>query len=203
MTPHAWSGVTLARLLGARGRRGEVVAEILTDFPERLTRLQEVWLVDPHNEARPPRRIPVRRCWLHRGRAIFHFEGCDSIADAERFRGLEVCVPLEQRVPLPAGLYFVGDLVGCEVYEMGEAVRAGQDPVAAGRASLTSPNALLGLVREVHFLGEEVPGTPLLVVETSRGELLIPFAEEICRKIDVAGRRIEVRLPEGLRELNQ
>jgi 16S rRNA processing protein RimM len=203
VTPPAWSGVTLARLLGARGRRGEVAAEILTDFPERLTRLAEVWLVDPHNEALPPRRVSVRHCWLHRGRAIFHFEGCNSIADAERLRGLEVRVPLEQRVPLPSGMYFVSDLIECEVYEMGETAPAGQSPVAAVRASFASPNTLLGLVREVHFLGKEVPGTPLLVVETSRGELLIPFAEEICRKIDVAGRRIEVRLPEGLRELNQ
>ncbi|MCL6480539.1 MAG: 16S rRNA processing protein RimM [Firmicutes bacterium] len=203
MTPNAGSGVTLARLLGARGRRGEVAAEILTDFPERLTHLPEVWLVDPHNEALPPRRVSVRRCWLHRGRAMFHFEGCNSIADAERLRGLEVRVPLEQRAPLPSGMYFVSDLIGCEVYEMGETAPAGQGPVAADRASVASSNALLGLVREVLLLGKEVPGTPLLVVETTQGELLIPFAEEICRKIDVVDRRIEVRLPEGLREINQ
>ena len=178
-----WSGVTLARILRARGRKGEVAAEILTDFPERLTRLPQVWLWDGRSA---PRRVAVRACWLSQsrgGQAIFHFEGCDSITDAEKLRGLEVQVPLAERVSLPAGKYYVTDLTGCEVWE-----REGK---------------VLGAVRDVLFTGEETPGTPLLVVQTHSGELLIPLAEEICTRIDVAARRIEVLLPDGLRELNR
>jgi ribosomal 30S subunit maturation factor RimM len=59
----------------------------------------------------------------------------------------------------------------------------------------------LGKVRDVYFPGEGRPGTPLLAVDTARGELLVPLAEDICRKIDVIARRIEVILPEGLHEL--
>jgi 16S rRNA processing protein RimM len=199
--PQAWSGITLARVVGARGRRGEVAAEILTDFAERLTRLREVWLANPEEATTPPRRVAVRHCWLHKGRAIFHFEGCESIADAERLRGLEVQVPVEQRVPLPAGMYFVSDLIGCEVHELRAAPEANE--IAEAAAAGPSAASLLGVVREVQFPGEEIPGTPLLVVETPQGELLIPFAEDICRRIDPAARRIEVHLPEGLRELNQ
>jgi ribosomal 30S subunit maturation factor RimM len=40
-------------------------------------------------------------------------------------------------------------------------------------------------------------------VDTPQGEVLIPLAMEICRKIDVGARRIEVVMPEGLRELNR
>ena len=61
---------------------------------------------------------------------------------------------------------------------------------------------VLGTVRDVFFTGESVAGTPLLQVETHAGELLVPLAEDICKRIDVAERRIEVRLPEGLNELN-
>jgi ribosomal 30S subunit maturation factor RimM len=61
---------------------------------------------------------------------------------------------------------------------------------------------VLGTVRDVFFPGEGVAGTPLLQVETSAGEALIPLAEEICTRIDVAARRIEVRLPEGLKDLD-
>ena len=71
--------VTLARLVRPQGRRGEVAAEILTDFPERLTRLTSVYIWDGKSE---PRQIAVRACWLsqsHGGQAIFHFEGFDSI----------------------------------------------------------------------------------------------------------------------------
>lgn len=183
--------VTLARILRPRGNRGEVAAEILTDFPERLTELREVFLWDGTSAPRPAR---VVRAWLsqsHGGQAIFHFDGCDSIAAAEKLRGLEVQIPLGERVALPAGRYYVTDLIGCEVREAGTSVA-------------------LGHVGDVQFAGAAVSGTPLLVVETSpgslqsgRGELLIPLAEDICRRIDVAARLIEVTLPEGLRELNQ
>jgi 16S rRNA processing protein RimM len=195
--------VTLARILRPRGTRGEVAAEILTDFPERLTRLREVFLSDGKSALRPAR---VVRAWLSHsrgGQAIFHFEGCDSIEVAEKLRGLEVQVPLAERVALPAGRYYVTDLVGCEVHEIGGAAPFGR--VDAGKASSgigDAGKASLGIVRDVQFSGEAV-GTPLLVVETARGELLIPLAEEICRRIDIAARLIEVALPEGLRELNR
>ncbi|MCL5289103.1 MAG: ribosome maturation factor RimM [Acidobacteria bacterium] len=174
-----WQGVALARILRSRGRIGEVAAEILTDFPQRLTALREVYLSDGKN---PPRRIAVRRCRLHKGQALFHFEGVDSISAAEVLKGLEIQVPLSERVALPTGMFFISDLMGCEVWEQG-----GLAP--------------LGTVRDVQPTGEGTPGTPLLIVDTPRGELLIPFAAEICTRIDPAGRRIEVVLPEGLREL--
>ncbi len=176
-------GVTLARIVRPHGRRGEVAAAIFTDFPERLTSLREAYLWSGTGE---PRRVGIRSCWLSRsrgGQAIFHFDGCEGIADAERLRGYQVQVPLAERLPLPAGRYYVTDLIGCEVRE--------RDGTPLGR------------VRDVELPGEGPQGTPLLVVKTPRGELLVPLAEEICTRIDVAARRIEVVLPEGLRELNQ
>ncbi len=175
-----WQGVTLARILRSRGRIGEVAAQILTDFPQRLTALREVYLSDGK---KPPRSIAVRRCWLHKGQAIFHFEGVDSISAAEVFVGLEIQLPLSERVTLPAGLFFISDLKGCEIWEHGAA-------------------APLGTVRDVLPTGVDSPGTPLLVVDAAQGEMLIPFAEEICTGINSAARRIEVVLPEGLRGLN-
>jgi len=193
--------VLVARILRARGNKGEVAAEILTDFPERLTRLQEVFvgLADGKNE---PRRMPLKSCWLsqnHRGQAVFHFDGVDSISEAEKFRGLEVLLAFEQRVTLPAGQYFVSDLIGCSVFES----PASPPIMASSPCALAEAPALLGTVRDVQFPGEEISGTPLLEVETSRGEILIPLAVDICTKIDPAARRIDVILPEGLRDLNQ
>jgi 16S rRNA processing protein RimM len=193
--------VLVARILRARGNKGEVAAEILTDFPERLTRLQEVFvgLADGKNE---PRRMPLKSCWLsqnHRGQAVFHFDGVDSISEAEKFRGLEVLLAFEQRVTLPAGQYFVSDLIGCSVFES----PASPPIMSSSPCALAEAQALLGTVRDVQFPGEEISGTPLLDVETSRGDILIPLAVDICTKIDPAARRIDVILPEGLRDLNQ
>lgn len=181
--------VTLARILRPQGRKGEVATEILTSFPPRLTQLKSALLWDGET---PPRPVRIRACRLHKKQAIFHFEGCDSISDAEKLAGWQVQVPLAERLPLAAGHYYVTDLVGCEVFERQGDAYAAQDAFEK-----------LGLVREVQFTGEGAAGTPVLVVETGHGELLIPLATEICTRIEVAARRIEVALPEGLRELNQ
>ena len=153
--PAAWTGVTLARIVRARGRKGEVAAEILTDLPERLTRLREVWLWDGASE---PRRVRVRACWLHKNQAIFHFEGCDSISDAEKLAGLDVQGPLSERVKLPTGKYYVTDLIGCEVWELKEARETKETEEAkdetissASLASFASSASRLGVVRDVQF----------------------------------------------------
>ena len=180
--------VTLARIVRPQGRRGEVAAEILTDFPERLTRLNSALLWDGKN---PPRETAIRKCWLSHsrgGQAVFHFENSDSISDAEKLVGLEVQLPLAERVVLPAGSHYLTDLIGCEVFADARGVTASQK---------------IGVVRDVQFTGEGVRGTPNLVVGAQNGELLIPLAAEICRRIDTAARRIEVVLPEGLLDLNQ
>lgn len=191
----------MARILRARGNKGEVAAEVLTDFPERLSKLQEVFLAAPQSNDEP-RRTALKSCWLsqnHRGQAVLHFENVNSISEAEKFRGFDVLLPLEQRVSLHAGQYFVSDLIGCSVFES----PANPPVVASSPCSLGEAPALLGTVRDVQFPGEEMAGTPLLNVDTSQGELLIPLAEDICTKIDTAAHRIDVVLPEGLREVNQ
>jgi 16S rRNA processing protein RimM len=175
-----FTGVTLARILRPRGLRGEVAAEILTDFPERLPKLREVWLADGRSA---PRHCRVQKCWLSPGRgghAVFHFAGVDDIETAELLRGLEVQVPIEERAPLAAGSYFVDDIVGCAVWEAGA-------------------TAALGSVRDIEFPG----GVPLLAINTNDGEILLPLAAEFCVRIDVKAKRIDVSLPEGLRDLNR
>jgi 16S rRNA processing protein RimM len=170
--------VTVARILRPHGRRGEVACEILSDFPQRFNKLKFVELLREGGGA--SRRVAVRSCWLSQsrgGQAIFLFEGSDSINDAEKLVGLQVQIPLAQRVKLPAGSYYVTDLAGCEVRQHGAAI---------------------GRVSDVQMTG----GTPILVVDSPRGELLIPLAQEICVRVDTAARAIDVVLPEGLLDLN-
>jgi 16S rRNA processing protein RimM len=208
--------IVVARVLRPRGNKGEVAVQLLTDFPERLTKLQEVFLGRASGKPSPqdaflgafgapePQPIGVESCWLsqnHRGQGVFHFAGVRSINDAEKYRGLERLLPFAQRVTLPAGQYFVADLLGCAVFEVG---RETASAMASSPCSLAEAPEFLGTVREVQFPGEGegMRGTPVLEVESGGGELLIPLAQDICRKIDTAARRIEVTLPEGLRELN-
>jgi len=170
--------LTVARIVKTQGRRGEVAAEILTDFPERLAARREVWLWNGTSEPRP---IEVERAWPHKSFLVFQFAGCASMEQAQELVGLEVQIPRGEAAPLGAQQFYLDELAGCRVFEQ-----------ASGRE--------LGRVRELVATG----GTPLLAVETPEGkELLIPFAEEYCPRIAPAEKLIEVVLPEGLRELNE
>jgi len=189
--------VTIARILRARGNKGEVAAELLTDFPDRLYQQTEVFLAA--NSA-APQKATLQSFWVdrnHTGQCVFHFAGISSINEAEKLRGLNVQIPWEQRAELPSGTYFVTDLIGCSVFELPTAA----PHVASSPCSLAEAAAFLGQVRDVYFPGEGQPGTPLLALDTPQGELLIPLAEDICRRIDLLARRIEVLLPGGLRDL--
>ena len=175
--------VTVARVLRPHGVRGEVAAEILTDFADRLTHLKsaELW----NQKTGATRSMVIRKCWLSHsrgGQAIFHFENSSSVPDAKKLVGLEVQIPLAERAVLPSGSYYVTDLIGCEVVEKN--------------------GAAVGRVGDVQFTGDGVARNPILVVDSAHGELLIPLAQEICERVDVHARRIEVVLPQGLHDLN-
>lgn len=166
--------ITVARIVGTHGRRGEVKAEVLTDFPERFQAGARFRLVAA-NQRNP---VSVEESWLHKGRVILKFRGVETISDAEQLAGSLVQVPRSERHPLPAGVVYVSDLLGCSVLE-GERV--------------------LGKVEA----WEETGAVPLLRVQSQQGEILIPFAQEICSSVDLERREIHVRLPEGLAELNR
>ena len=182
----------MARILRPRGNKGEVVAELLTDFPERFSTFKQIHLSKDGGEPRP---AALQHFWIdrnHPGMGVFHLAGCSSISEAEKLRGLDVMLPFEERVMLPAGQYFVTDLIGCAVFA---ALSAEHRPPAGSAANVRHGERRI-------FPGENLAGTPILQVQTLKGELLVPLAEDICTRIDVGAQRIEVRLPEGLGELN-
>jgi 16S rRNA processing protein RimM len=190
--------VQVAHVWRPRGNKGEVVAELLTDFPERFSSLKYVYLAKGSGE---PQSRGLRRFWIdrnHAGQGIFHFEDSANISDAEELRGYDVFLPWEERAELSKGQYFVTDLIGCTVFE----IPASETKLASPPCDAEEAPLVLGTVRNVYFPGEGLAGTPLLEVETASGELLVPLAEDICTRIDVAARRIDVTLPEGLKNLN-
>jgi 16S rRNA processing protein RimM len=193
---HRW--VLVARILRSRGNKGEVVAELFTDFAARFSSIKQVYLRKDNGEPRP---AELQHFWAdrnHPGMGVFHFVGSTTISQAETLQGFEVLLPFKERVELPAGQYFVTDLIGCTVFELPVAHTKLSSPPCA----MEEAPRVLGTVRDVFFTGENVAGTPILQVDVAGGELLVPLAEEICTRIDVAGRRIEVKLPEGLSNVN-
>jgi 16S rRNA processing protein RimM len=173
--------VLLARLVRTQGRHGELIAEILTDFPERFSERLHVWLLAPDAMA-APREAEIERHWPHKGRIVLKFAGIDSISSATALSGWHVAIPREQRVPLADDAIYIADLIGCHVIDE-----------AAGGVDL---GPVLGVERGSG-------GAPdLLVVQHGRDELLIPFAKTFIVQIDLAAQVLRMRLPAGLAAIN-
>jgi len=188
------SWVVLAHLLRPQGRKGEILAELLTDFPERFSGRPRVFLAPPAfaGSLDQARQIEIASSWLpvgrNNGRVVLQFAGIDTISAAELLLGLDVIVPSEERRLLEDGSVYISDLVGCTVYD-------GQ--------------AQVGTIEDVRFPTTADGSTrledaaPLLAVQpASGGEVLIPFVSAFIVRADLAARRIEMKLPAGLVEIN-
>ena len=170
------SFIAVARIARTRGNRGEVLADLYTDFPDRFNLLREVWLTFDSGRRQ---RLLLEEVWEHKGRKVLKFEGVDSISAAEAYVGCWVEIPSDQTMPLPDGTYFDHDLVGCVVED-------------------TRGNKI-GVVAEVLHIA----GNNQLVVKNADREMLIPAVESICIKISIENKQILIDPPEGLMDLSK
>ena len=119
----------------------------------------------------------VRRCWQHGRRMLAELEGVDNADAAQALAGRKIWLPAEA-VDVGDDEYLWAELVGCRVYD-GE--------------------TLLGDVIAL----EEYGAQDILTVRTPddaarSGEWQLPFIADVVLDVDIAARRIEVRLPEGM-----
>ena len=188
----------LARILRPQGRKGEVLADLFTDFAERFASRPDVWLAPAGftetdaSDVHEPQAAKVIAHWLpvgrNSGRIVLKFSGVDSISAAEQLSGREVVVPFEARMPLEDGSVYISDLMGCTVYDNGAAI---------------------GVVDDVQFATTAdgarrlEDAAPLLVVQSPDGrEVLAPFAKEYLVEVNMEARSIRMVLPEGLTQVN-
>jgi 16S rRNA processing protein RimM len=195
MTQSTPSWIVLAHLLRPQGRKGEVLAELFTDFPERFENHGRVFLAAPgfDGEESDARGAEVESFWLpvgrNQGRVVLKFAGIETISDAETIAGQDVIVPREERLALEDESIYISELIGCTVYD---------GPLR------------VGIVEDVQFAmtadgARRIDdAAPLLAVASADGEeILIPYAKAFLVSVDTAAKRIEMTLPEGLVEINR
>ena len=166
--------VLIARAVKTHGLKGEVVAELLTDFPERFEDLDEVVLVSPGGEQKTG---SLEDFWFQKDRVVLKLDGYDDIDAAKQLIGYEFAVPESDRVQLEADEFYDWELEGCTV-------KVGDQSI--------------GQVRSVMRTG----GAEILVVSDESGnERLVPLAASIVVAIDPVAKTILVDPPEGLLDL--
>ncbi len=182
--------ITIARVAKVQGRVGEVAAELHTDFPERFEQRRTLYAWTAGISER--RELHLEEFWPHKGGMVFKFEGVDSIEEAETLIGSEIQIPARERAELEQGACYVSELLGCLVVEVSGAPRDIGTVVDVNFGAGTAP--LLIVQSEITVAGTR---------HTAGGkEFMIPFVESFIKKLDVKGKRIEMKLPEGLLELD-
>ena len=164
--------VAIAKIAKPRGLKGELIADLLTDFPDRFEGLVDVTAVAENGERRE---LKIEKAWCQNERIVLKFEGVDSVEAAEEWRNAEICVSESDAVRLESDEFYDWQLADCKV--------------------VTVDGTDLGKVREVMRAG----GNENLVVEGER-EYLVPFASSICIEVDIENKKIVVDPPEGLLE---
>ena len=165
----------VGRIARAHGIKGQVIVNPDTDFPEERFRPGATLFTMRGGLIESKTLTTVR---FQNGRPVIGIDGVATMNEAEALAGLELRVPVEQLAPLPDGTFYHHDLIGCVV--------------------VTGGGERVGTVESV----EGTIGRSRLVVAGAKGEILIPLAAEICRTIDVAGKRIVIEPPEGLLDVN-
>ena len=183
---HEW--IAQARVVRPQGRKGEVLADLLTDFPDRFKEQPEMFLRLPKGEPQP---VFVEDAWLPTGRSagrvVLKLRGTDSITDAETLIGATIELSSDQRVSLPEGNFYVNELIGCQVMNRGD---------------------LVGTVTDMHFPQDpngkriEAAAAIFVVEKANVDEVMIPFANDFVSRIDLPARQIEMDLPAGLLDMN-
>jgi 16S rRNA processing protein RimM len=169
--------ITLARVVKTQGRHGEVAAEIHTDVPDRFSEGMKLLALAKSGDKR--RELEIESFWPHKGLVVLKFRGIDSISEAEALIGSELQVPRAERAKLDEGWNFISDLVGCVVFDNGTEI---------------------GRIEDVQLGAGEAP---LLIVAATDGKKFdVPFAKAYVEGVDVGGREVRLKLPEGMLEIN-
>lgn len=168
--------ISIGRVVRAQGMKGEVRVQSLTDFPERLTGLKQVWMTLGQDA---PRIILVEKMRWQKSAPIFKFVGVNSRDEAEHLIQGLLQLRREELLPLPSDTFYVFEVVGMTV--------------------LTEEGQTVGTVVEVLSL----PANDVYVVASPAGEILIPATKEVVREVNTAKRTIVIRPLAGLLEVQR
>ena len=167
--------IVVAHIVKVRGLRGEVVADLLTDFPDRFENLKTLVGISSGGVKRS---LQIEEQWFHGNRLVLKFADFNSIDEAKELVDYDLGVAAEDRVELPQDSFYEWELIGCRVETIG--------------------GESIGVVIEImHTGGVEI----LKVVDESGRDRLIPMASDIVVEIEKDERLIRIDPPEGLLEL--
>lgn len=164
-------------MIKTQGRHGEVAVELHTGVPGRFRQEMRLSALRKDGERQE---VVIEDLWPHKSFLVLKFQGIETISDAEILIGAELQVPRSERARLEPGSTYLSDLIGCTVFDR---------------------DRRIGEIEDVQFGAGEAP---LLVVPSgAKLPYEIPFAEAYLEKLDLEGKQVRMKLPDGLLEVNE
>ena len=164
--------LVVGSLRRSHGVRGEMVMEIVTDFPERLGPGTRVYVGAFHTP------MIIEDLRPHLEGLIIKFHEVQSPEEAARYRNKPVYVTTADRPALPEGYYYDHQLLGFAVVN-------------------NDTGETIGSLSEIMRTG----ANDIYVVRRADGsEVLLPVIPSVVLELDVKGRTIRVHLLPGLIE---
>jgi 16S rRNA processing protein RimM len=161
--------LVVGKLRRSHGVRGEILMDVLTDFPERLKPGVRVFIGEEHQP------LIIRSCRSQMEALLLAFEGYGTPEEVGLLRNRLVFVRTDQLLGLGEGEYYHHELIGIHVVD--------------------EQGAHLG---EVTGILESAAHDIFIVQTADRGEALIPMTDEFVRKIDLRRSEMQVRLIPGI-----
>jgi len=161
----------IGKVVNTHGVKGEVKVLRITDFSERFTPGNAVYIVTRTGLEK----LTIESHRVHKGFDLVRFNNYDSIEDIESFKNAYLQIPASQLTNLEEHAYYYHEIIGCIVY--------------------TDKEEKLGQIKEILAPG----ANDVWVIESNTGkEILIPYIEDVVRKVDIENKRVIITPMEGL-----
>lgn len=160
----------IGKLGKSHGVYGEIEMQVFTDFPERLKPGRKFYLGEEKKVYTLDTIRPKNK------NLLLSFIGIDSPEAARQLTNLFVYAKTSEVPPLPQGQYYHHEIIGLKVYE---------------------DSTFLGEISEILETG----ANDVFVVNNPSGaEILLPDIPSVILEIDLDRAKMQVRVPEGLRD---
>lgn len=162
----------VGKIINTHGLRGEVKIVTWTDSPEVFEELEFVIAKIKGTQTR----LDIKNVKYQKNNIIVAFNQLTAIEEAEKLKNAVLLVPREELGELPEGVYYIADLIGCEVFDESGKIGDLVDVFSTGS------NDVYDIKRE------------------GKKNLLVPIIDGVLQSVDTDNKKIIIEIPKGLED---
>ena len=163
----------VGKIVNTHSLKGEVKVISSTDFEEERFKKGSKLLITRGNQL--IREVIVESYRNHKNFLLVKFEGIDSVEEAEKLKNLQIKIDSDEVGELEENEFYFHQIIGCEVFDE-------NDKNLGEIIDILTPGA-----------------NDVWVIKGENGkEILIPYIEDVVKKIDITSKKVNIEVMEGL-----